>query len=59
MMETVIHYGKKSKEPIRSFQEKRADMVLRSLKSYTANNLKQIKQGLLNVSTAAQAGRGQ
>ena len=53
MMETVIHYGKKSKEPIRSFQEKRADMVLRSLKSYTANNLKQIKQGLLNVSTAA------
>lgn len=52
MMETVIHYGKKSKEPIRSFQEKRSDMVLRSLKGYTANNLRQIKQGLFDVSTA-------
>ena len=55
MMEIVVHYGKDGKAPIRSFQEKRADMVLRNLKDMTASNLKQIKLAVSDTySTTAQ-----
>ena len=51
MMKTVIHYGKDGKAPIRSFQEKRADMALQTLKGWTAGNLKQLKLALANTNT--------